>query len=427
MKVPLLLVVIVFFVIVFIIYSIYKTYKQSRFIRAEREREIAIEQARIKAQNEYRLRLSRILNNAEEMTVPAYLNLRRNHPKDIDIPGVYVLHNHTKNMYYVGQSGSLKNRVFKHFTGGGNGDVYADYKYGNTFTIQLIPITSSGYTDLNKLEKDMITRFNAYDGGYNKNRGNSTADYRTFTPEINNAQRNASISDQAPPPVITPAEVVFPAYDYDDESRKRPAVLPLLIFAIVICVGFVAIFYSTSSRMPSNQPIHTEYPTPKSTAYKAVTTVLETARLEPTVHTTERIRSAVDTANNYLTYAPYSYSALMDKLLSDQFAIDEAMLALDQCGASWDENARKAAENYLAEQSCSRKELNNMLLADQYTPDEAAYAISHCNADWKANAVESVKKYQNSPDFTYIGLLERLLEEQYTFDEAVYAVNVDSN
>jgi excinuclease UvrABC nuclease subunit len=54
------------------------------------------------------------------------------------VSGVYILNNVTKGMYYIGQAKSIFDRVNQHFTGKGNGDVYADYKYGSVFTITLV-------------------------------------------------------------------------------------------------------------------------------------------------------------------------------------------------------------------------------------------------------------------------------------------------
>ena len=90
-----------------------------------------------------------------------------------DTVGVYVIYNITKNKYYVGQAKRLYFRVNQHFTGHGNGDVYADYKYGDSFSITLHSLKDSGYYDLDKFEKDMIERYNAFADGYNKTIGNS--------------------------------------------------------------------------------------------------------------------------------------------------------------------------------------------------------------------------------------------------------------
>ena len=61
-----------------------------------------------------------------------------------------------KDIYYVGQAIRIIFRVNQHFTGRGNGDVYADYKYGDSFTIRLLPLSTSGYDSLDRFEKEMI-------------------------------------------------------------------------------------------------------------------------------------------------------------------------------------------------------------------------------------------------------------------------------
>lgn len=75
-------------------------------------------------------------------------------------------------MYYVGQGKKVFQRVNNHFTGHGNGDVYADYKYGDKFTIKMIALENSGFTTLNELERNTIAPYDAYAKGYNKTRGN---------------------------------------------------------------------------------------------------------------------------------------------------------------------------------------------------------------------------------------------------------------
>lgn len=99
-------------------------------------------------------------------------SLRSNISSRYNFAGVYILHNLTKDMYYVGQSNELMNRINSHFTGSGNGDVYADFKYGDEFSIKIISLEESGYHNLNELEHDMIFAHNAHNKGYNKTRGN---------------------------------------------------------------------------------------------------------------------------------------------------------------------------------------------------------------------------------------------------------------
>lgn len=89
-----------------------------------------------------------------------------------DFTGIYVIHNKTKDKYYVGQSVRVVGRVRQHLMGRGNGDVYADYKYGDKFEINLVSLRESGYDSLDALERDTIEAYGGYTKGYNRTRGN---------------------------------------------------------------------------------------------------------------------------------------------------------------------------------------------------------------------------------------------------------------
>lgn len=120
-------------------------------------------------------------NSVLEITPEEFLKIRnssnggrgRKHiSTEYDFPGVYIIYNHTQDMYYVGQGKKVFQRVNNHFTGHGNGDVYADYKYGDDFTIKMIALEKSGFKTLNELERNTIMTYNAYSRGYNKTKGN---------------------------------------------------------------------------------------------------------------------------------------------------------------------------------------------------------------------------------------------------------------
>ena len=116
------------------------------------------------------MKLDSFVHQSEAMTPDDFFELRKR--QDGDIVGVYIIYNDNRNMYYVGQSKRVFFRVNQHFTGHGNGDVYADYKYGDSFKIQIITLANSGYSDLDMLEKDLIKKYDAYNSGYNRTAGN---------------------------------------------------------------------------------------------------------------------------------------------------------------------------------------------------------------------------------------------------------------
>lgn len=125
-------------------------------------------------------KIEKLANNALEMTPEEFLKMRKtnfdkrrsSYMAHNNFSGVYILFNKTKGMYYVGQGKRVFDRVNQHFTGKGNGDVYADYKYGDEFTIRMIALENSGFSSLNELERNTIAKYNAYYKGYNKTRGN---------------------------------------------------------------------------------------------------------------------------------------------------------------------------------------------------------------------------------------------------------------
>lgn len=71
------------------------------------------------------------------------------------------------NNIYIGQSVNVCKRIHSHFNGKGNGDVYADVKYGKSVYVQIVPCDK---TQLNRVEKELIQAFNAT-RSYNKTRG----------------------------------------------------------------------------------------------------------------------------------------------------------------------------------------------------------------------------------------------------------------
>ena len=128
-----------------------------------------------------RIKIDKLANNALELSAGQFLAMRkvtyggRNRKSialDHSFAGVYILHNTTKDKYYVGQSQEVFKRVYQHFSGSGNGDVYADYCRGNRFTVKMIALKNSGFSTLNELERYAIDRYDAYTKGYNKTRGN---------------------------------------------------------------------------------------------------------------------------------------------------------------------------------------------------------------------------------------------------------------
>ena len=84
------------------------------------------------------------------------------------ISGVYVILNKTKNMYFIGHSKHVLDRVKSHLNGRGNADIYYDYKNGDSFAIKMYSLEGSGFESLRDLEKDLALKLNAISKRYSR-------------------------------------------------------------------------------------------------------------------------------------------------------------------------------------------------------------------------------------------------------------------
>ena len=133
-------------------------------------------------QKKIRKQIFELANNTLELTPEEFFKMRNKsfggrgkalYSNNYNFAGVYILFNKSKDLYYVGQGKQILNRVNGHFTGKGNGDVYADYKYGDDWTIKMIALEGCGFNSLNELERYAIETYDSYQRGYNKTRGNT--------------------------------------------------------------------------------------------------------------------------------------------------------------------------------------------------------------------------------------------------------------
>lgn len=97
-----------------------------------------------------------IVASAEE-----FMAQRKSLTQQGEITGIFIVHNATKDLYYVGQSAKAIDRAAIQFLGRGNCDVYADYKYGDSFSVRIIPLSKSGYESLNELKRTAIQALEA--------------------------------------------------------------------------------------------------------------------------------------------------------------------------------------------------------------------------------------------------------------------------
>ena len=88
---------------------------------------------------------------------------------------------------------------------------------------------------------------------------------------------------------------------------------------------------------------------------------------------TEGQKNALSRAESYLKFTAFSYNGLIEQLEYSQFTHEEAVYAVDHCGADWNEQAEKKAKAYLDRTAFSRNELIEQIEYNGFTYEQAVY------------------------------------------------------
>lgn len=94
------------------------------------------------------------------------------------IVGCYIIRNKEKDKYYVGQSKDVIKRLKQHFKGTiPNNIIFAEDYYSSSmdksdlFEVKILPCATKD--DLDRTEKQLIEKYDAFNSGYNGTNGNS--------------------------------------------------------------------------------------------------------------------------------------------------------------------------------------------------------------------------------------------------------------
>ena len=87
------------------------------------------------------------------------------------------------------------------------------------------------------------------------------------------------------------------------------------------------------------------------------------------------------------------------------------------------ENALEKALQYLNYSSFSKSGLVEQLEYEGFSHEDALYAVDKCGADWNEQAAIKAQDYLNYSSFSRSGLIEQLEYEGFTYEQAIYGVN----
>ena len=85
--------------------------------------------------------------------------------------------------------------------------------------------------------------------------------------------------------------------------------------------------------------------------------------------------NALESAESYLRVMPFSYSGLVEQLEYEGYSHEDAVYAVDRCGADWNEQAALMAQSYLDTMSFSRSGLIEQLEYEGFSYEQAVYGV----------------------------------------------------
>ena len=133
-------------------------------------------------------------------------------------------------------------------------------------------------------------------------------------------------------------------------------------------------------------------------------------------------RNALGAARDYLRFTAFSREGLIKQLEYEKYSYEDAVYAVDHCGADWNEQALECAKDYLDFMAFSYNGLVGQLEYEGFTHEQAVYGVDRCGADWNEQAVKCAQSYLEYMSFSRQGLIDQLEYEGFTYSQAVYGV-----
>ncbi len=132
--------------------------------------------------------------------------------------------------------------------------------------------------------------------------------------------------------------------------------------------------------------------------------------------------NALERAQSYLSFMPFSREGLIEQMEYEEFSHDDAVYAVDHCGADWMAQAVAKAKSYLDVTAFSYTGLIEQLEYEGFTHEEAVHGADSCGADWYEQAELKAEQYLSFMSFSHDELVDQLEFEGFTHDQAEHGV-----
>lgn len=218
-----------------------------------------------------------------------------------------------------------------------------------------------------------------------------------------------------------------------ERSCKTPFYKEFWFLALIILISLILIGVSVSlihlSSINSKDSVITNENYPSKTTHTTTTTTITTSTSTSTTTTnadgeTRSQEYAVTMAKAYLSAIPYSRNGIIKQLEECDISYEDAVYGVDKCNEDWYKNARVSAEKHLNFSNYSYSQLVDKLVSyDEFTLDEATYGVDNCGADWNEQAELRAKSYLTFASFSREVLISQLEAEGFTHEQALYTAD----
>lgn len=210
---------------------------------------------------------------------------------------------------------------------------------------------------------------------------------------------------------------IFFMWKFHPEMKKNTKIILTVVFAIL----FIIIMASSGSETDDNSGSTTKYETNK----KIEVIVVDFSSMD---------RTSIDSwcnekkVNCKIT-DEYSDTVAKGSFVSQSVSANTTIYEGDSINIVYSlgkkptisqKNALKSAKSYLSFSAFSYNGLIKQLEYEEYSHEDAVYAVDNCGADWNEQAVKSAKSYLSFSSFSKNGLIKQLEYEGFTHEQAVY-------
>lgn len=205
-----------------------------------------------------------------------------------------------------------------------------------------------------------------------------------------------------------------------DKNEKSNGLLWLALILAVILVICIAFGDETIAKDPDETIAKDPY-----ADYHAMDKPVQNdnASAETNNSMTVGQENALSRAISYLDIMAFSKDGLISQLEFDEYSHEDAIFAVDNCGADWNEQAVLKAKDYLETMPFSYSGLIEQLKYEGFTVSEAMHGANECEADWNEQAVLKAKSYLEIFDYSREELIEQLQYEGFTLNQASYGAS----